>query len=221
MIIAQLLLPCASEYERKSQAIDFAALSAEHQIALGETEAADIVHVYGPSELDPRSVRDLRLPTFPIPGLNHGSLTRSSNRAGSSRRSGIRTARLSPRRSTSTTTALRQPGNQAAGQSSVPASAKNSATSSSRPRGASSDTAMMSTGFSSTLLLPRTIYAEWMSGSIRPSATRTLTDSSPSRSQRELRSWPRGHPSTRSVWKRDAPACWFLRAIRTSGLMRY
>jgi hypothetical protein len=62
MIIAQLLLPCASEYERKSQAIDFAALSAEHQIALGETEAADIVHVYGPSELDPRSVRDLRLP---------------------------------------------------------------------------------------------------------------------------------------------------------------
>lgn len=62
MIIAQLLLPGASEYERKSQAIDFAALSAEHQVTVGNTERAEIVHVYGPSQLDPRAVRDLRLP---------------------------------------------------------------------------------------------------------------------------------------------------------------
>jgi hypothetical protein len=62
MIIAQLLLPGASEYERKSQQIDFAALSAEHDVRLGELADADIVHIYAPREIDPRAVRDLRLP---------------------------------------------------------------------------------------------------------------------------------------------------------------
>jgi hypothetical protein len=62
MIIAQLLLPGASEYERKSQRIDFAALSAEHDVRLGELANADIVHIYAPREFDPGVVRDLPLP---------------------------------------------------------------------------------------------------------------------------------------------------------------
>jgi hypothetical protein len=62
MIIAQLLLPGASEYERKSQAIDFAALSAEHDVRLGELANADIAHIYGPRELDPNVVHDLPVP---------------------------------------------------------------------------------------------------------------------------------------------------------------
>jgi hypothetical protein len=62
MIIAQLLLPGASEYERKSQAIDFAALSAEHDVRLGELADADIVHIYAPRDLDPNVVRDLPVP---------------------------------------------------------------------------------------------------------------------------------------------------------------
>lgn len=65
MIIAQLLLPGASEYERKSQRIDFASLSAEHDIRLGETNDADLVHVYGPEpmfvELDVPYVSNARL----------------------------------------------------------------------------------------------------------------------------------------------------------------
>ncbi len=60
MIIAQLLLPDASEYERKSQRIDFAALSAEHQF--GEIADADIVHIYAPDNFDPSVVRDIGLP---------------------------------------------------------------------------------------------------------------------------------------------------------------
>ncbi|HSY49167.1 MAG TPA: glycosyltransferase [Thermoanaerobaculia bacterium] len=62
MIIAQLLLAGASEYERKSQQIDFAALSAEHDVRLGEIANADLVHIYAPRELDPAVVRDLGLP---------------------------------------------------------------------------------------------------------------------------------------------------------------
>jgi hypothetical protein len=60
VIIAQLLLPDASEYERKSQRIDFAALSAEHQF--GEIANADIVHIYAPHGFDPGVVRDLGRP---------------------------------------------------------------------------------------------------------------------------------------------------------------
>jgi hypothetical protein len=59
MIIAQLLIPGASEYERKSQRIDFAALSAEHDVRLGKITGADIVHVYAPDEFDPTVVGDL------------------------------------------------------------------------------------------------------------------------------------------------------------------
>src|SRR4051794_39030561 len=60
VIIAQLLLPDASEYERKSQRIDFAALSQEHQF--GEIAKADIVHIYAPDDFDPAIVRDIGLP---------------------------------------------------------------------------------------------------------------------------------------------------------------
>jgi hypothetical protein len=58
VIIAQLLLPGASEYERKSQRIDFASLSAEHDIRIGEAADADLVHVYAPEVM----TIDLNLP---------------------------------------------------------------------------------------------------------------------------------------------------------------
>src|ERR1700741_1893211 len=61
VIIAQLLLPGASEYERKSQRIDFATLSQEHEF--GEIAKADIVHIYAPPDFDPGIVRDLGLPS--------------------------------------------------------------------------------------------------------------------------------------------------------------
>lgn len=58
MRIAQLLLPGASEYERKSQRIDRASLTAAgHEIVEG---SADVTHVYSPYPL-PR-LRDLRTP---------------------------------------------------------------------------------------------------------------------------------------------------------------
>lgn len=58
MIIAQLLLPGASEYERKSQRIDFASLSAEHDVRIGEASDADLIHVYAPEAMHV----DLKLP---------------------------------------------------------------------------------------------------------------------------------------------------------------
>jgi len=51
VIIAQLVLPGASEYERKSQRIDFASLSAEHNVRIGEAADADLIHVYAPEEM--------------------------------------------------------------------------------------------------------------------------------------------------------------------------
>jgi hypothetical protein len=52
VIIAQLLLPGASEYEKKSQAIDFQSFTGAHVVRVGETEGADVVHAYGPREFD-------------------------------------------------------------------------------------------------------------------------------------------------------------------------
>jgi len=60
VIIAQLLLPDASEYERKSQRIDFASLSSAHEF--GDIANADIVHIYAPDGFDPGIVRDLGRP---------------------------------------------------------------------------------------------------------------------------------------------------------------
>ena len=52
MRIAQIVLAGASEYERKCQRVDFAALSSRHEIVDGSSAAAaDVVHVYGPHEL--------------------------------------------------------------------------------------------------------------------------------------------------------------------------
>ena len=62
MIIAQLLLPGASEYERKSQKIDFASLSEQHDVRVGEVTGADIVQIYAPREFDPALIRDIRAP---------------------------------------------------------------------------------------------------------------------------------------------------------------
>jgi hypothetical protein len=62
VIIAQLLLPGASAYERKSQAIDAAALLAEHDVRVGDLEHADIVHIYAPRILDPAALRDITVP---------------------------------------------------------------------------------------------------------------------------------------------------------------
>lgn len=62
MIIAQLLLPGASAYERKSQAIDAVSLAAEHDVRVGAVADADILHIYGPRVLDPAALRDITLP---------------------------------------------------------------------------------------------------------------------------------------------------------------
>jgi hypothetical protein len=62
VIIAQLLIPGASAYERKSQRIDFASLSAEHDVRLGDPANADIVHIYAPNDFDPSIVRDIASP---------------------------------------------------------------------------------------------------------------------------------------------------------------
>lgn len=52
MIIGQLVLPGASEYERKSQRIDFASLSIEHDVRIGEIADADLVHIYASRDFD-------------------------------------------------------------------------------------------------------------------------------------------------------------------------
>jgi hypothetical protein len=48
VIIAQIVLDGAPEYERKSQRIDFATLSAEHEVRVGDWSGADVGHVYAP-----------------------------------------------------------------------------------------------------------------------------------------------------------------------------
>jgi hypothetical protein len=52
VIIAQLLLPGASEYERKSHRIDFASLSTEHDVRVGEIGDADLIHVYASRDFE-------------------------------------------------------------------------------------------------------------------------------------------------------------------------
>jgi hypothetical protein len=56
MRIAQIVLPGASEYERKSQRADHAALSERHEVIVGPIEAvrdlqADVAHVYATGDL--------------------------------------------------------------------------------------------------------------------------------------------------------------------------
>ena len=59
MRIAQLVLPGASAYERKSQLLDAHALG--ERITENRDEA-DLVHVYGPREIPPAAVTGFRLP---------------------------------------------------------------------------------------------------------------------------------------------------------------
>jgi len=47
VIIAQILSEDASQYERKSQRIDFEALRGEHDVRLGDASGAQIKHIYG------------------------------------------------------------------------------------------------------------------------------------------------------------------------------
>lgn len=61
MRIVQIVLPGAAEFEKKSQRVDFASLSANHEVRvapLDDVPEADVAHVYGPT---PRSIR-LRMP---------------------------------------------------------------------------------------------------------------------------------------------------------------
>ena len=59
MRIAQLVLPGATAYERKSQLLDAHALG---QRITENRDEADLVHVYGPREIPPAAVTGFRLP---------------------------------------------------------------------------------------------------------------------------------------------------------------
>jgi len=67
MRIAQLVLPGASAYERKSQRLDAAALSAQRIESASEATGFDLVHVYGPREL-PAAL----FAGFPVPYVASG-----------------------------------------------------------------------------------------------------------------------------------------------------
>jgi hypothetical protein len=69
MRIAQLLLPGASAYERKSQRLDAAALGAELVRNASETSGFDLVHVYGPRELP-----SAQFVGFPLPYVASGTV---------------------------------------------------------------------------------------------------------------------------------------------------
>ena len=77
MRIAQVILPNASAYERKSQRADFASLAAAHDVVLTDidnirTSGADVAHVYATGELPIAPfVR------FPIPYLSSADVRRS------------------------------------------------------------------------------------------------------------------------------------------------
>jgi hypothetical protein len=79
MRIAQIILPDASEYERKCQRIDFVALGAKHDVrvvspdAIGDGLAdAQIAHVYAGRELPPSLFR-----RFPLPYVASADVPRS------------------------------------------------------------------------------------------------------------------------------------------------
>ena len=74
MRIAQVVLPTASEYERKSQRIDFATLSGRHEVAVVplhdvKTSGAQVAHIYASEEL-PRA----DFVAFPVPYVSSAPL---------------------------------------------------------------------------------------------------------------------------------------------------
>jgi hypothetical protein len=66
--IAQIVLPGASEYERKCQRADRAALSEGHTIVTDPHEA-EVAHVYGPRELPAATFAK-----FPVPYVANGTI---------------------------------------------------------------------------------------------------------------------------------------------------
>jgi hypothetical protein len=74
MRIVQLLLDSASQYERKSQRVDFAALKDEHDVLVADAETfqplgADVVHVYASAPLPPKLFRGLGVPYVSSAGM--------------------------------------------------------------------------------------------------------------------------------------------------------
>jgi hypothetical protein len=77
MRIAQIILPTASEYERKCQRVDRAALAERHEVAVVSLEEArgtraQVAHVYASGELPRMAFR-----RFPIPYVSSADLPRS------------------------------------------------------------------------------------------------------------------------------------------------
>ena len=77
MRIAQVILPGASEYERKSQRIDQASLSAAHEVVLmsveeARTARADVAHVYATGELPVAPFRRFPLPYIASADVRRG-----------------------------------------------------------------------------------------------------------------------------------------------------
>jgi len=86
MRIAQIILPTASEYERKSQRADHAALAERHDVVVVPVEeagasGAQVAHVYATGEL-PRAL----FRRFPIPYVSSADLPRSRWTFGKARR---------------------------------------------------------------------------------------------------------------------------------------
>src|SRR6185436_1030129 len=75
MRIAQIVIPHASEYERKCQRVDAAALAASHEVALvsiADAVGFDVAHVYAGDELPTGPFR-----RFPIPYVASHDVRRS------------------------------------------------------------------------------------------------------------------------------------------------
>ncbi|HEX7154602.1 MAG TPA: glycosyltransferase [Thermoanaerobaculia bacterium] len=77
MRIAQIVLPDAPTYERKSQHIDHAALSSTHEVSLTTVDEVaagkfDVAHVYGPQNLPSALFR-----RFPVPYVASGDVART------------------------------------------------------------------------------------------------------------------------------------------------
>lgn len=75
MRVAQIVMPDASEYERKCRRVDFAALTPAHEVAvvsIDEARGFDVAHVYAGSELPRRAFQ-----SFPIPYVSNANVRRA------------------------------------------------------------------------------------------------------------------------------------------------
>ncbi|MEO8034233.1 MAG: hypothetical protein ABI837_07350, partial [Acidobacteriota bacterium] len=75
MRIVQVVLPGASEYEKKSQRADFASFSPLHEVSTRDsTESVpdgDVAHLYGPAQIPAAMVRG-----FPMPYVTNSAIRR-------------------------------------------------------------------------------------------------------------------------------------------------